>query len=237
MSTNNTETGRERLERLRHEVAEIERHAELARAQAESVALPSGAGHEIEHAATARVQADSVVEGDAPLPVAAGDQIHAKVTGVTFAVGRGFTSASHVTARGETYTVTAALIDASRDAGGRSWLRHLVSDEAQLRRWNEVRFGIGPAPEGMTAEPGTAEHREQREAARREAWGMPTAQARADALAAVESRFGPAPTTSTTISTSPDPSIAAAAAQRARLDAGGLKFHMDFAAQEPGVKR
>lgn len=237
MSTNKTETGRERLERLRREVAEMDHHAELARAQAESVALPSRAGHEIEHAAKARMAAASMVDGNAPLPVAPGDTIHALVTGTTFATGSSLMSASHVTTRGESYVVTQKLIEASRDAGGRSWLRHLISDEAQLRRWGEVRFGIGPAPEGMTAERGTAEHREQREAARREAWGMPTAQARADALAAVESRFGPAPTTSTTISTSPDPSIAAAAAQRARLDAGGLKFHMDVVAREAGSPR
>lgn len=236
MTTTN-ETGRERLERLRVEVAEIERHAELARAQAESVALPVRGGHEIEHAAKARMAAASMVDGNAPLPVRAGDQIFAKVSGVTFATGRGFTSASHVTTRGETYTVTAALIEASFDAGGRSWLRHLVSNEAQLRRWNEVRFGLGPAPEGMVPEPGTAEHREAREQARQVAWSMPTPQARAEALAAVNERFGPAPTTSTTLSTTQDPSIAAAAAQRARLDASGPKFFMDVVAREAGSPR
>lgn len=207
------ESPRERLERLRVEVPALEA------------------------AAAQRAEEDAVVAGDGPLPVAPGDTIHAKVSGTTFATGSGLMSASHVTTRGEQYTITQQLIDASRDAGGRSWLRHLVSDDAQVRRWGAVRFGIGSAPEGMTPEPGTAEHREAREAARREAWGMPTAQARAEALAAVEERFGPAPTTSTTISSTPDPSIAAAAAQRARLDAGGLKFHMDVTAREAGSSR
>lgn len=207
------ESPRERLERLRAEVPALEAAARL------------------------RVAEDAVVAGDGPLPVAPGDQIHAKVTGVTFATGRGFTSASHVTTAGETYTITQQLLEASRDAGGRSWLRHLVSDEAQVRRWGAVRFGIGPAPEGMTPEPGTAEHREAREQARREAWAQPTAQARTAALAAVESRFGPAPISSTTISTTPDPSIAAAAAQRARLDNSGPKFWMKVEAREAGAKR
>ncbi|WP_447647960.1 hypothetical protein [Microbacterium forte] len=209
MSTNTTETPRERLERLRAETAD--------RKQAASAA--------------------PVVES-AALPVRPADIIHAKLTGTTFATGRGFMSASHVTKAGENIVVTQQLIDASRDAGGRSWLRHLVSEEAQLAAWREVRFGLGTAPEGVRTwnRRGDADWVEQREAARREAWSQPTAEARAEALAAVEKRFGPAPTTSVTLNTTPDPSIKLAEEQQAALNAGGVKHVSHYTAVEPGQK-
>lgn len=173
----------------------------------------------------------------AVLPVKPGDQIHAKLTGVTFATGRGFLSASHVTKAGQTYTVTSALIEASYSASGRSWLSHLVSEDQQLAAWGEVRFGLGPAPEGIRTwnRRGDSDWVEQREQARKDAWAMPTAEARAEALAAVAEKFGPPPTTSTIISTTPDPSIKLAAEQQRALDEGGVRHVSHYEAREPGV--
>lgn len=210
MTTTN-ETGRQRLERLRTEVAEMDYHAERARAQAASV----------------------------PLPVRPGDEIHVLVTGVSIPTGGGFLATAHTSRAGETICLTEAMISASYNAGGQSWLAILGDDDAQISKWGEVRFRPGRAPEGIQTwnRRGDSDWVEQREAARREAWSQPTAQGRADALAAVNAKFGPAPTTSTTLSSAPDPSIAAAEAQRARLDASGKRFFMDYSAQEPGVKR
>ncbi|MBP3978693.1 hypothetical protein [Microbacterium sp. BLY] len=212
--TKTNETGRQRLERLRAEVAELDRAA------AETV-----------------VPVVAPERDQAALPVVPGDQIHALRTGVTFGTGGGFLSASHVSRRGETYTITQALIDASKDANGSSWLRHLATEEAQLATWGEVRFGLGPAPVDLLPEHGTAEWRASREEARQSAWREPDSDRRAAALAAVNEKFGPAPVTSTVLSTAPDPSIAAAEAQRKALDEGGVRLRWDYVAQEPGVRR
>lgn len=188
-----------------------------------------------------RLRAETAVRkhaASAALPVRPADIIHAKLSGITLATGRGFMSASHVTKAGENIVITSQLIDASYSASGRSWLSHLVSEEAQLAAWNEVRFGLGPAPADAATwnRRGDADWVEQREAARREAWAQPTAEARAEALAAVEKRFGPAPTTSTIISSTPDPSIKLAEEQQAALNAGGVKLVSHYEAVEPGQR-
>lgn len=209
--TKKTETGRERLERLRREVAEIEHHAEKARAQAASVALP----------------------------VAPADVFHCLTTGATIPTGQGFMSASHLTRAGENIIVTGAMIAASYNGGGVSWMALIGDDDAQVAKWGEVRFRLGPAPEDVQTwtQYGDSDWREQRQAAREDAWAQPTAQARAEALAAVEKKFGPALPTSTTFSTAPDPSIRLAEEQRARLDASGKRFFMDVTAREAGSTR
>lgn len=214
--TKTNETGKQRLERLRAEVAELDRAA--AEAQTSVVAT------EPEHAEST------------PLHLVPGDQIHALRTGVTFGTGGGFTSAAHVSRRGETYTITQTLIDASKDANGNSWLSHLASDEAQLAAWQEVRFGIGPAPADLLPEHGTSEWRAAREEARQAAWREPDPDRRAAALQAVRDRFGEAPVTSNHWKVE-DPSIAAAEAQRAALDAGGVRFSQHVEAREAGAKR
>lgn len=172
----------------------------------------------------------------APLPVVPGDHIHARLNGITFATGRGFMSASHVSRAGETYTVTAALIEASYSASGRSWLAHLASDDAQLAAWGEVRFGLGPAPKDLPTwnAVGDVEWTRSRDAAKAEAWAMPTAEARAEALAAVNERFGPIQSTAQ-YWVSEDPSIKAAAAQQKALDEGGIRFSQHVEAREAGV--
>lgn len=141
--------------------------------------------------------------------------------------------------RGDTVTVRAEWIEASRDASGAVTWPALVHDpDEQVRRWGRVRLAPGPFPEDACKyEPGTAEWREAREEARRSAWAEANPDRRAEALAEVNRRFGAGPVTSTTISATPDPSIAQAAAQRAALDAGGVRQVNRYEATEPGVKR
>lgn len=206
---NTSETGRERLERLRAEVAEMDRRAEAAKALATPPVLPEP-----------------------------GSVVHCLVTGTTISTGQGWLAGGIVLNRGQNIVITTAMLDATRNAGGRYTGVALVNHpEAQLARHGRILFAPGEAPDDMVPEHGTAEWRMARETARQAAWSESDPGRRNAALREVERRFGPAPTTSTTIRTSPDPSIAAAAAQRARLDAGGLKFHMDYSAVEPGVKR
>ena len=202
MSSNTTETPRERLERLRAETAE--------RTNAASAALP----------------------------VRPGDTFHCLTSGATIPTGSGLLSASHISKAGQNIIVTGAMIAASYSASGRSWMSILNDPEAQRARWGEERFRLGPAPAGAATwgAVGDADWREAREQARKDAWSMRTAEARAAALAAVNARFGPPPTTSTIISSTPDPSIKLAAEQQAALDAGGVRHTSHYSAVEPGQK-
>ncbi len=201
MSTNTTESARDRLARLRAEVAE-------------------------------RRDAASAV-----LPVKPADVFHCLTSGATIPTGQGFLSASHISRAGENVIVTQKMIDASYSASGWSWMNLLGDDDAQLAKWGEVRFRLGRAPEDAPTwgVVGDADWREAREQARKDAWSQPTAQARAEALAAVNARFGPPPTTSTIISTTPDPSIKLAAEQQRALDEGGVRHVSHYEAREPGV--
>ncbi|MBT2485636.1 MULTISPECIES: hypothetical protein [unclassified Microbacterium] len=201
--THTIETPRERLDRLRAEVAD-------------------------------RKQAAS-----AELPVRPADTFHALKTGVTISVGNGFMSTAHITKAGENIIVTQNMIDASRDTFGNSWMSLLGDDAAQIERWGEVRFRLGRAPEGTPTwgAVGDSDWREQREDARKAAWAEADPERRAAALQTVHERFGPAPLTSTIISSTPDPSIAAAEAQQEALAKGGVRHVSHYVAQEPGVKR
>ncbi|MGO4487053.1 hypothetical protein [Microbacterium sp. 2RAF4] len=70
--------------------------------------------------------------------------IHALKTGLT--VPRD-TYGGIVLYQGQTVTLTAKQIEQTYDREGNSWLD--LSEEDQRARWGEVRFGHGPAPEGM----------------------------------------------------------------------------------------
>lgn len=136
--------------------------------------------------------------------------------------GSGFAPIQPV--RGMSITITEAMLDASRDRYGETWLTAIADPTEQSRRWGWPRFAPGPAPEGM--EPwvhGDALWAEQREQARRDAHALPTAEARRDALAAVEARFGAAlPTSRTTNAWQPGnhPTETMAADQERRFAAG-----------------
>lgn len=194
-------------------------------------------GHALLESARAR-KAERDKAARAALPVKPGDTIHALKTGVTFATGQGFISASHVSRAGENYVVTQKIIDASYSNSGRSWLAHLVSDEAQIAAWGEVRFGLGQAPADAPTwnVRGDADWTQQRDLARSEAWNQPTLEGRNAALAAMNKRFGPAPST-TTYSRYTDPTIAAAEAQQKALNEGGVRFAQHVEAKEAGARR
>ncbi|WP_144877532.1 hypothetical protein [Microbacterium sp. 1.5R] len=173
--------------------------------------------------ALAKIQAEQAAS--APIPVRPADTFHCLMTGATIATGQGLLSTAHITRAGENVVVTQAMIDASYSASGRSWMSLIDNEPAQLAKWGEVRFRMGRAPEDVQTwtQYGDSDWREQREAARQAAWAEPNPDRRAAALRAVHEKFGPAPVTSTTISTTPDPSIKLAEVQRARLDAGGVR--------------
>ena len=184
--------------------------------------------------ALATLQAEQAAS--APIPVVPGDTIHAVIGGCTISTGAGFLASAHITTAGENIIITAKMIDASFSASGRSWMSLLGNDDAQVQRWGEVRFRIGPAPANAPTwnSHGSVEWHRARDAAKAEAWAMPTAEARAAALAAVNERFGPLASTAT-YWTQEDPSIKAAAAQQQALDEGGLRFSQHVVAREAGT--
>lgn len=141
--------------------------------------------------------------------------------------------------RGDTVTVRAEWIEASRDGSGAlTWPSWVHDPDEQVRRWGRVRLAPGTFPaDASRYERGTSDWAEAREQARRAAWAEPNAERRAAALAEVAREFGPPPVTSTIVSTTPDPSIKRAAEQRAELDAGGVRLINRYTAVEPGVQR
>ncbi len=140
--------------------------------------------------------------------------------------------------RGDSVIVRAEWIEASRNnAGALTWPLVVHDAAEQVRRWGRVRLGPGPFPaDSERYERDTADWRMAREQARQDAWKEPNTERRNAALAEVHRRFGPGPVTSTTISTTPDPSIALAAAQQHALNTGGVRHVSHYEAQEPGVK-
>jgi len=101
--------------------------------------------------------------------------------------------------RGQSITLTDEILAANRDRLGASLFDYVDDPEGQIERWGLVRVRRGPWPED---EPrwvyGSAEWEVAREDARKAAWGIEDPQERADALASVSRRFGPAATTSRT---------------------------------------
>lgn len=52
-----------------------------------------------------------------------------------------------VLSQGQTVTLSAKQVEQTYDRDGNSWLD--LSEEDQRVKWGEIRFGHGPAPEGM----------------------------------------------------------------------------------------
>lgn len=130
-----------------------------------------------------------------------------------------FAGTSAISERGQTVTITAEMLDAS------PWIaRYLGNDEAQIARWGEVRIAPGAFPSDVLRwTPGSVEHAEAREGARRRAWAILDPAERAAAREAVERDYGPAAPTSRTLSApTSSPEQRAANEQRRRLDAGGV---------------
>ena len=124
--------------------------------------------------------------------------------------------------RGDSITITAAMLDESRDRLGHSWLEIIADEHSQLARWGLAYFAPGAAPADMQPwELGSTEWAEAREQARREAWAIPSGRERIAALKAVEDRFGPAPTTSRTTATFREHPTERAAREQAQRFAAG----------------
>lgn len=124
--------------------------------------------------------------------------------------------------RAQSIEITAAMLDASRDRLGHSWLSIIADDTAQLRRWGVVYFAPGAAPADLTSwEPGSPEHHEAREEARRAAWAIPSTRERIEALREVERVYGAAPTTSRTTQTYTEHPTERAAREQAQRFAQG----------------
>lgn len=94
-------------------------------------------------------------------PLTPGSQFHFVNTGLTFSTSADdMTGASsQVATRGQTVTVTASLVEASRDRFGHSWLDLVDDPGQQVARWGKVYFSRGPAPEDMSPwTPGSPDH-------------------------------------------------------------------------------
>lgn len=125
--------------------------------------------------------------------------------------------------RGASLVLTSDHIARTIDREGRSWLDAVDTDGA--------RIGRGPWPAGEpTWVHGDPDWAEQREAARRRAWSIIDPTDRAAARQAVEAEYGPsAPTSRTLGAPTSSPDQRAAAEQRARLDAGGVRAASNYA--------
>jgi hypothetical protein len=155
--------------------------------------------------------------------VAPGEWVHSlDESGVMLPASVGvFGTASINLLRGDEIQVTEEMAAAARDRHGRpGWLALVHDPDGQIQKWGTVRLAPGRAPH--TLQPwthGSPAWAEQREAARREAWGLPTAEARTAALAEVARVYGPAAPTSVTLNTAQTPTERAAAEQDNRIRA------------------
>lgn len=192
----------------------------------ENTAAPEPAGKRRLREARERTAARDSEDATVPavrLPKPA-DEIHFLESGhvIPLALPEEFLGAgSHITTRGETVFVTERMIRAAEDRYGHPGWPAFVHDEAaQVERYGSVWVRAGRAPADMDPWlPGTAEWAEAREQARREAHRLPAEQQRADALAEVHRRFGPAPTTSVTLNTAKTASERAFDEQQNRIRA------------------
>ena len=163
---------------------------------------------------------------DNPIPAKPGDTIHVLCGGI-LAFGLALR-------RGHSLTLTGEQVASTIDLNGNSWLDD-VSDAGQLARWGDIRFGFGPFPADLLPwVPGSRDHTEARERARKAAHRLDDPQARAEALAEVARKFGAAPTSRTT-NEAPNPSARIADDQRRRLDAAGVRVSSKYAPTEREV--
>ncbi|PXA67479.1 hypothetical protein [Cryobacterium arcticum] len=101
------------------------------------------------------------------------DQIHFVESGLTLIV-EGQRSVPHAisTHRGQTVTISQALLDANKNRFGECWLD--LDADAQIKRYGREMFRRGPAPEGMPAyTSGSVEESIARDKARAQADTLP----------------------------------------------------------------
>jgi hypothetical protein len=139
----------------------------------------------------------------------AGDVVHVKVSGLS-AFGR-------VWSRGDTFRLEPQDIAHSVNRHGESFI------DRELAMGADGKLGLGEWPADVpTWTPGSVEHQEAREAARREAHARPASE-RYDALQRVRDEFGESTPTSRTLNRAPDPTIRAAADQDERIRQNALR--------------
>ncbi|MEV7633617.1 hypothetical protein AB0N64_14555 [Microbacterium sp. NPDC089318] len=158
-----------------------------------------------------------------------GEQVHALRSGIVLHLGGGgpFSSRSVTLERGQTFTITSALLDANRDRHGSldGSILSLVKDpDAQRTRYGDVLLAPGPAPDDMRPWVyGDPLWEVQRDTARRRAYALPSEAERRDALAEMEREYGPARLTSQTTRTirpGAHPTERASAAQAEQIRRG-----------------
>lgn len=126
-----------------------------------------------------------------------GERFHA-LTAATLPVGGGLFSGGEVVERGRTVTITADLIEATKNKHGVSWLDLVNDAEGQIEKWGEVRFAPGPWPDDTeTWVQGDPVWELNRAKAQSAAWAVADEGDRAKALRAVLSRYGAGQPTST----------------------------------------
>ncbi|WEK62090.1 MAG: hypothetical protein P0Y60_04860 [Candidatus Microbacterium colombiense] len=170
---------------------------------------------------------DVVDDGDAPRLPEVGSWMHSLDEGGISIMRSSsiFGAASVILLRGDEIQIDQEMLEAKRDRfGNPGWSGVLHDEQAQVERWGAVRLRPGRAPQDLEPwTPGSALWAEQREKARREAHGLPTAEARSEALAEVHRRFGAAPTTSVVLNSARTPSERAAAEQSQRIRTAASK--------------
>ncbi|SFR79638.1 hypothetical protein SAMN05428970_2599 [Agromyces sp. CF514] len=94
--------------------------------------------------------------GFSPGKLVPGDRIHFLAT--TTVVVRDSFAGGELVERGQTVTITQAILDLNSGRDGFSWLALVDDEEAQEARWGHVLFRRGPWPEGKRKTiPGTLE--------------------------------------------------------------------------------
>lgn len=121
-------------------------------------------------------------------------QVHFLESGFSFTSTEN-AATGHVSRRGLVITVTTALIEASKDRNGDSWLALVGDPDAQVKRWGKIMMGTGPWPEseGLWLK-GSPEAEIERERRRTIAHALPDEQDRTKALRALYVEFGHADT-------------------------------------------
>lgn len=133
-----------------------------------------------------------------------GEQLHFLHTGTMFHTRVHGIAIAKIANRGDEITVSEDLLELNRDRYGQlpPWLALAKDPEAQLRVFGFEAVGTGPWPDLLSKTiPGTVEHDEAREEARRVAWTIQDDRKRQAALDEVEDAFGPMSTTSTVLAT------------------------------------
>lgn len=117
-----------------------------------------------------------------------GSVIHFLVTGFSFQAAVGFTGAAVVSTRSQNVTITAALVEASFDRNGDSWLA--LDADAQIEKFGKQVFALGEAPPSMIPwEVGSEDWQMARNQARADAFALIGEPARTNAMRSVEARF------------------------------------------------